>query len=1130
MKILLDAYYDNNFGDDLFIDIVTKRYPHHMFYATTGSLRGMFAANPPKYPQKAYERINSIPNVSILPDCQAFVDSGFFDGYIMIGGDVFPDQCNYDLRMRFVESIKKTGGFAAMIGFSLYDSYSEKTKNDMARVFRQVDFIAARDATSTAYLRSMLPDKEIHAGMDLAFTQSYAFDGERDGQTLGFSVRKSLGATEEEYQGYCQAMASIADAYLARDPENKVKFIGLSNGSSDDGETIMDIVGLMHQPENVHISRYEGCVEDAAGEIAACGAMVCTRFHSLVFALINHIPFIPVAYEVKTQYLLRQLNYKGRAIRYGEEIDAQRMLDNLSETQYEPSFFEEYTAKKEGMFGFLDERLSQEGKNHAPKMSELYCQPQRDLDRKTAELLQAKALLAQKNATIKSARDQIAGLIPSRSIQMMHLMKRIKEQLIKGNRHEKRDFLAWLLLRRNNTDFRFQPLRAIYERLGEEMRMQATEETEDVTGRSPNCLSDPYHQSDVFILGIIDFDFRHQRPQHFAKKFAEAGHRVFYINPNFHKASSVVLLEAGLHAVSFYHPSHSAIYETDWGDNAEEMKRCFDQLIAQYAIRDAVVVVDYPNWIFAAKHLKDTYGFKTVTDYMDDFTGFLNTSKTMLKANCERLLQESDGVAASSSFLYDIAKRYNPNTVVIRNGTEASHFEQAAGAEREKKRKIVGYYGAVAEWFDAKLVCYLADQLPECDFVLIGQVTHKTGEFAKRANIQLLGEKPYAELPAHVATFDVCLIPFDTSTDLIKATNPVKFYEYLSAGKKIVATEIPELFPFRDEYVYLANDRKAFLAYVRLCLEGKDTLQSKEACVAMGRENDWAKRFEAFKQLCAGAAPKASIVVLTYNNLALNKLCIDSILTKTAYPNYELIIVDNVSTDGTDEYLQQLQKRALPQVKIIFNEQNIGFAAGNNVGIRAADGQYIVLLNNDTIVTRGWLTALIKHLERAPELGMCGPVTNSIGNEAKIAVHYDSAEEMERFAFGYTSAHMNQAYPSPRVLAMFCVAIKRAVIDACGLLDERYGLGMFEDDDYAEAVRRAGYSLCIAEDSFVHHFHGASFDKIKDAKKRSLFEANKKRFEKKWGEQWRAHRHRDGVTPEYMGRIEVGGANDIERE
>ena len=95
----------------------------------------------------------------------------------------------------------------------------------------------------------------------------------------------------------------------------------------------------------------------------------------------------------------------------------------------------------------------------------------------------------------------------------------------------------------------------------------------------------------------------------------------------------------------------------------------------------------------------------------------------------------------------------------------------------------------------------------------------------------MLGEKNYRELPQYLVDFDVCLIPFDTSTNLIKATNPVKFYEYLSAGKKIVATDIPELKKYQDKYLYMTNDTKEFYNYVLLCLNDKDSLLTSKECI-----------------------------------------------------------------------------------------------------------------------------------------------------------------------------------------------------------------------------------------------------------------------------------------------------------
>ena len=623
-------------------------------------------------------------------------------------------------------------------------------------------------------------------------------------------------------------------------------------------------------------------------------------------------------------------------------------------------------------------------------------------------------------------------------------------------------------------------------------------------------LNQIYNKFDVIILGVIDYDFRFQRPQHYAVRFAENGHRVFYVNANHFNPESVTQIQNNLFVVNLHNSKVSAVHLTDWQEQKDELYRQIKELLNTYCVRDAVTIVDYPNWVYAAEYMRSEYGFKIVTDYMDDYTGFLNPAEELVRVNCEKLLKLSDQVVASSQFLADIAKKYHENVAIIRNGTEFEHFYQAYG-DVNNQRKGIGYYGAVAEWFDYEKVVYLAKKLKDCDIMIVGHVTQWKKELSSCSNIKMIGEIPYQDLPLYLAKFDVCLIPFDTSTDLIKATNPVKFYEYLSAGKKVVATEIPELEPFRDQYVYMTNDNEKFLNYVKVCLDSADILADANACMQFAKENDWQKRFEAFEEACVSAIPKISVIVLTYNNLEINKLCIDSILNKTAYPNYELIIVDNCSKDGTREYLESLVGTD-ERIKVILNTENRGFAGGNNDGIAVSTGDYVVLLNNDTVVTRGWLTAMSKHLENDLQLGMCGPVTNSIGNEAKIEVQYQNRKEMERFAYIYTTEHQNQEYSDVRVLALFCTMIKRSVIDQCGVLDEQYGIGMFEDDDYAEAVKKAGFRLTVVEDAFIHHFESVSFKKLEDEKFKALYEANKAKFEQKWNTTWVMHKKRPGIT------------------
>src|SRR5262249_1705807 len=191
----------------------------------------------------------------------------------------------------------------------------------------------------------------------------------------------------------------------------------------------------------------------------------------------------------------------------------------------------------------------------------------------------------------------------------------------------------------------------------------------------------------------------------------------------------------------------------------------------------------------------------------------------------------------------------------------------------------------------------------------------------------------------------VCLIPFKINKTT-KATDPVKVYEYLSAGKPVVSVALPELESFND-LVYIGRDRDDFLDQLDTAVAEQDP-RLRERRRAFAARNTWAHRYGAIATGLRQATPPVSIVVVTFNNLALNKLCLESILRNTDYPNYEVIVIDNNSTDGTPEYLHRL---ALEQerVKILLNPQNLGFARANNQGIAQSCGERLVLLNNDTI-------------------------------------------------------------------------------------------------------------------------------------------------------------------------------------
>lgn len=244
-----------------------------------------------------------------------------------------------------------------------------------------------------------------------------------------------------------------------------------------------------------------------------------------------------------------------------------------------------------------------------------------------------------------------------------------------------------------------------------------------------------------------------------------------------------------------------------------------------------------------------------------------------------------------------------------------------------------------------------------------------------------------------------------------------------------------------------------------------------------------------------------SVVVLTYNNLnETTKPCIESILSNTTKGIYELILVDNASSDKTAKFLEKMAHE-YNHVKIKLNTTNKGYAAGNNDGIEMASGDIVVLLNNDTLVPSGWLEALVQVFDENKKAGLVGPITNSSGNEQCVALPNLTEKNFHTIASDYTTRQKDVRFNTLR-MGFFCVAIKRQVITDIGLLDDGFGIGMFEDDDYCVRATSAGYDLVVAEDCFVYHKGSVSFTKLSSIEYQSIFSKNRAYFEKKHGVKW----------------------------
>lgn len=617
-------------------------------------------------------------------------------------------------------------------------------------------------------------------------------------------------------------------------------------------------------------------------------------------------------------------------------------------------------------------------------------------------------------------------------------------------------------------------------------------------------------RQDFLIFSVIDWHFRIQRPQHLAKCLAKTGKRIFFFSNHFidsNKPGYAIerldpLLE--LYQIKLHVTGAPAIYFAPPSTKDLSMiEQGIAQLLMDFAAISSVSLIQHAYWYPLVMRLPNTL---RVYDCMDHHEGFGNVPEKLIEIE-KKMLYESDLVVVTSAWLENYAQNYNRHCVVIRNASEFEHFVTPPPEcyIDTKGRKIIGYYGAIAEWFDLDLIRAIATAEPDALVLMVGNDTIEAAKTLKDlANIVFTGEIHYAHLPYYLHAFDVCLLPFRLSP-LTLATNPVKVYEYLAASKSIVCTDLPEISQFGN-LVHRAGSQEKFVRKVSDCLRSSDTESQRQQRRQFAQEQTWDHRVNALSEaIQAIPLPKISVVVLTYNNLSLTKLCLNSLVRWSDYPNIEIIVVDNASTDGTPDYLKQFQQCAA-HVKLILNDENYGFAKGNNIGLLAATGDYLVLLNNDTIVTPGWLLTMLRHVQADSTIGLIGSVTNNIGNEAKIDISYNRQEDMLPVAFAYTLAHMGQ-HMTLRTAAFFCVMFARKVFEQVGLLDENFGRGFFEDDDYCRRIEHLGLRIVCAEDVFVHHHLSASFNKIHDAEKLALFEKNKAYYESKWGK-WEPHEYR----------------------
>lgn len=200
---------------------------------------------------------------------------------------------------------------------------------------------------------------------------------------------------------------------------------------------------------------------------------------------------------------------------------------------------------------------------------------------------------------------------------------------------------------------------------------------------------------------------------------------------------------------------------------------------------------------------------------------------------------------------------------------------------------------------------------------------------------------------------------------------------------------------------------------------------------------------------------KLSVITLTYNKLKYTKKYIDSLFKNTK--DFELIIVDNGSTDGTREYL-----KSLDNIKLILNDENVGFSKGNNQGLEITEGEYIAFLNNDILLYPNWFEECEKVFIKE-YAGFVGP--------RHINPHYDNANENNYIQFFKKNFNYKKEYEKNFDECVFsCAVTKREVINDIGNFDENYTPAFFEDNDFKYRAILAGFGIYVVNTACFFHF------------------------------------------------------------
>jgi glycosyltransferase involved in cell wall biosynthesis len=359
---------------------------------------------------------------------------------------------------------------------------------------------------------------------------------------------------------------------------------------------------------------------------------------------------------------------------------------------------------------------------------------------------------------------------------------------------------------------------------------------------------------DVVCLSHLRWDFVFQRPQHLLTRFARES-RVFYVEePELRDGPaslSVTLRENGVHVVVPQLPSGSTPEE-----QALLQKELLDELLRRYAVRRFVLWYYTPMALAFSRHLQPV---SIVYDCMDELSAFAGAPRALRDREAE-LMVRADLVLTGGQTLYEAKRGLHPNVHAFPSSVDVKHFAKArrSQAEPEDQAKIarprIGFFGVVDERMDMELVRGVAEARPDWQIVLVGPTCKiDPATIPSLPNVHRLGRKPYEQLPAYIAGWDVAILPF-ARNESTRFISPTKTPEYLAAGKPVVSTSIRDVVrPYgRQGLARVADTVPEFVAAIEAAMAEDQGARIRRADQFLAMMS-WDRTFNGIRDLIADA-------------------------------------------------------------------------------------------------------------------------------------------------------------------------------------------------------------------------------------------------------------------------------------